>query len=210
MKKNCLVILISALIMIIMNSCGTYDNHRGAIRVNNSWSSWRDLDNDFSRCHAYGDYDDITFKDENGYFLFRFKIIPGQTFYKQTKVWTKYSGTMEYYVSDNYPTIHMIFNSFFSAYSKIDYLTTTSDYYYKTINPFLSSEYGKVKRTANATIMIAPYKKHPKVYNIHFDDVSFGFDMGQFEFKKSSWLKQFDKPRQQKSYYNKTQDEIYE
>ena len=34
-----------------------------------------------------------------------------------------------------------------------------------------------VKRTADAIIKIAPYKKRPQCYNIYFDGVAVGIDM---------------------------------
>ena len=41
-----------------------------------------------------------------------------------------------------------------------------------------------VKRTVQATIKIAPYKDHPKVYNIWFEDVAMAIDLGNMYFKQ--------------------------
>ena len=38
------------------------------------------------------------------------------------------------------------------------------------------------KRVANATIKIAPYKKHPELYNIWFDDVAIGIQLVYIHF----------------------------
>ena len=39
-----------------------------------------------------------------------------------------------------------------------------------------------VKRTCNATIKIAPYKKHPQMYNIWFDGIGVGIDIRYLKF----------------------------
>lgn len=72
--------------------------------------------------------------------------------------WYMYSGTVEYYVVESHPTIKEILKKFgFPLYHKE-----------------VHDNYGNyaVKRVANATIKIAPYKKHPEVYNFCFDDVA--------------------------------------
>ena len=67
--------------------------------------------------------------------------------------WYEYSGTVEYYVVESKPTIKEI-------------LKDHCDWPGRT-EPI-------AKRIANATIKIAPYKKHPRTYNIFFDDVAVG------------------------------------
>lgn len=75
---------------------------------------------------------------------------------------------MEYYVTENYPTIEAILRAY-----EFPYFNCTSG---SNGNPC-------VKRTAHATIKIAPYKKHPECYNIYFDNVAVGisFDGVHFE-----------------------------
>ena len=90
---------------------------------------------------------------------------------------------MEYYVNDSYPTINDVFLHFNTYYYTHDGI----------IVPFIRYKNGKVKRTAKATIKIAPYNKHPKIYNIFFDDVGFAFNIGSYYFPNSNWIKQFDK-----------------
>ena len=88
------------------------------------------------------------------------KIIPDKKtikeHYKSNK-WFEYSGTAEYYVTENYPTIAAILKAY-----DFPHFNSKSGY---DGNPC-------VKRTAKAIIKIAPYKKHPECYNIYFDDVA--------------------------------------
>ena len=85
---------------------------------------------------------------------------------KQRK-WYEYHGTVEYYVTEQYPTITSVLKTF-------EFPTFDCD----------SGSDGNpcVKRTANATIKIAPYKDHPRCYNIYFDDVVVAIDLGSAHF----------------------------
>ena len=77
--------------------------------------------------------------------------------------WYEYSGTVEYFVIEDNPTIKDILKKFgFPLYNK-----DTQD----------NNGNFSVKRVADATIKIAPYKKHPEVYNIWFDDVAVGISL---------------------------------
>lgn len=74
--------------------------------------------------------------------------------------WYEYSGIVEYFVVENYPTIKDILKKWgFPLYHQ--HVTGTP----------------VAKRVANATIKIAPYKKHPELYNIWFDDVAIGIHL---------------------------------
>ena len=85
---------------------------------------------------------------------------------KQRK-WYEYHGTVEYYVTEQYPTITSVLKTF--EFPTFDCDSGTDG------NPC-------VKRTANATIKIAPYKDHPRCYNIYFDDVVVAIDLGSAHF----------------------------
>ncbi len=82
----------------------------------------------------------------------------------KNNMWYEYSGTVEYYVTEKYPTILDILKAFDFPYFNYD---SGSDG-----NPC-------VKRTARATIKIAPYKDHPKCYNIYFDNIGVGIDLDE-------------------------------
>ncbi len=62
--------------------------------------------------------------------------------HNKNNIWYEYSGYVEYYVSDEYPTIDKVLQRF----------------QFPMINPY--GETVRVKRTARATIKIAPYKNN--------------------------------------------------
>lgn len=81
--------------------------------------------------------------------------------------WYEYSGTVEYNVVESKPTIKEILKDHgFPIYS--DWPGRTEPI---------------AKRVANATIKIAPYKKHPEVYNIWFDDVAIAIELVYVHFR---------------------------
>lgn len=88
-------------------------------------------------------------------------------------IWYEYSGTVEYYVSDEYPTIEKILE-----YNKFPF-----------IDPTYRSKGTVVKRKTKATIKIAPYKKTPRVFNIIFDGCGIAFDWGNLPFDKKYFIK---------------------
>lgn len=81
--------------------------------------------------------------------------------------WYEYNGTVEYYVYDDRPTIRNILKE------------PTGFVHFPVVKPTIQSAR---KRIANATIQIAPYKEHPKVYNIWFEGVGVGIDLGTIYF----------------------------
>ena len=113
--------------------------------------------------------------DHPSAFFFRFAIT---TYFvnpdKKTKkahikndTWYEYQGRVEYYVTEEYPDIVSILRK----------------YEFPCFNINSGSEGNPcVKRTANATIKIAPYKDHPRVYNIYFDNVAVGISFDDIWF----------------------------
>lgn len=85
----------------------------------------------------------------------------------KNKIWYEYSGYVEYYVSDEYPTIEKVLQHF----------------YFPMVRPH--GDTVRVKRTARATIKIAPYKKEPTCFNIYFDGVGVGISFSKWPFEKS-------------------------
>lgn len=96
-------------------------------------------------------------------------IKPSKQLKNQTKKegkWLQYTGWVEYYVTEQYPTIESLIKS-----GKIDYWPN-------------ESTKGAVKRRASAIIKINPdYKSAPTVYNIWFDGVGVGINFRE----RSSW-----------------------
>lgn len=109
--------------------------------------------------------------DHPSKYIFKFDINSYVTPDKKSKklhyknnIWYEYSGTVEYYVTERYPTILDILKAFDFPYFSYD-----------------SGSEGNpcVKRTARATIKIAPYEDHPKCYNIYFDNIGLGIDLDE-------------------------------
>lgn len=133
--------------------------------VNNYWNKWE-------RAYSvgvYGNYSGFSLSysgDANWDWYFKFQIdnyvAPTKEELKRHQkldLWFVYFGTVEYYVTDKYPTIEAVMRASGAH-----------------LLPPYGSEH-RVKRTARATIKIAPYKKRPKVYNIYFDNVGYAIDL---------------------------------
>lgn len=81
--------------------------------------------------------------------------------HRKANQWFEYTGTVEYYVIESYPTIK-------------DLLKHDGFPYWCPANVKTQPI---AKRVTRAKIKIAPYKTHPQVYNIWFDGVGVGIDM---------------------------------
>lgn len=79
--------------------------------------------------------------------------------------WYQYDGVVEYYVTDEYPTIKDVFKK--TGFPSI----------HPALHDINAGQTPCAKRTAKAIIRIEPYKKHPQVYNIWFEDVGFGINL---------------------------------
>lgn len=141
----------------------------GCFLVNGYWSKWQNL----YGAEFQGAINDFVLYPEYQHpseFFVRVRInnfyLPSKQQikeHKKTNTWFEYSGTVEYYVSNQYPTIESIFK---------DYVPwgTWKNMYPKLLQ-MEKEQY--VKRTANATIKLAPTKE-PIILNIYFDSVGFG------------------------------------
>lgn len=72
-------------------------------------------------------------------------------YHQKNDIWYEYSGWVEYYVTDEFPTIEKV----------LEY------YRFPLIPP--KGDSIRAKRKAKATIKIAPYKNLPLCFNIYFD-----------------------------------------
>ncbi len=79
--------------------------------------------------------------------------------------WYTCQGTVEYYVTDRYPTMKSIFKE------------------YKEVR-FVQPKEGAVQKkiVSNATIKIQAFEDHPVVYNIYFDNIGVAFHLGNHYF----------------------------
>lgn len=148
-----------------------------------SWSDWQSGNNyhdyaylsptdDGNTIEAYADGSGLILKTSGKITYFDFQISnyrsPDKKEIKEhlkSNEWFVYSGIVSYYVNDQYPTAEAIAKN--AAFVKP--------------NPRVDQT-PNVKRTANATIKIAPYEKAPYCYNILFDNVGIGISVRGLKF----------------------------
>ncbi len=139
------------------------------------WGDWHGVSN-----KLYGNNSTMIIyvpEYHRSYYQFKFTIenyyVPTKDEKKRrlkSKEWYQYNGTVEYYVTDDYPTIKDVFKK--NAFPSIC----------PAIHRIEAGETPCAKRTAKATIKIEPYKDHPQVYNIWFEDVGFGINLNGLYF----------------------------
>lgn len=144
------------------------------VYIDGYWSQWRNCSRSIKIQGGYSGFI-ICDADEGPWnYFFKFKIDNYQLPDKKTRKehrkenkWYIYTGVVEYYICDDYPNIYQIFkkNNGFAYVPKT-----------------LTSGRPTKKITSRATIKIAPYKKHPKCYNIWFDNVGLGIDLNDLYF----------------------------
>lgn len=166
---------------------------------------WGDWESCFQWYKIYGSYNGFLIYESHKHpseYFFNFEInnrtAPSKKEVKEhfkSNTWWEYQGTVEYYVCDVYPTIKDCFKQFGRPLLKSDLETTEYSSKLSVLRATRLKQQGNfvpkglTKRTARATIKIAPYshkKLKPKVYNIWFDDVGFGIDLGRIYFKESN------------------------
>jgi hypothetical protein len=163
-------------VLILLFVLGVANDSLAQISINSYydgyWGSWRNT----SGCSIRGNYSGFIIyasKDHPSQYFFKFQITNYSTpdtntlkYCRKNNEWLKYSGIVEYFVSESYPTIADVL--------KKNHFPSKFD----------SSKEPVAKRTTNATIKIAPYKNHPKVYNIWFDGIGVGIDLNDMSFKQ--------------------------
>lgn len=138
------------------------------------WSEWNNIG---LGGKIKGNYDGfIIYLDSEGPWEYRFKFTIDNLNFpnkKQRKKdiksgkWYEYTGTVEYYITDKFPSILSLFRSakgpLFAPAHLEDGRTTK-------------------KITSKATIKIAAFKDLPKTYNIWFDNVGFAINLNDTYF----------------------------
>ena len=165
MKKILILILLSIFSLMAKSQIYT------CYYLDGYWGQWEEqiMFRLYGNSHSFSVYEYGTHPSE---FIFRFQIHSYSTPDKKTikhhfknNLWYEYSGTVEYYVSEEYPTIRTILRKY------------RFPFYGGWVRPGPCAT-----RTAKATIRIAPYKQYPRVYNIWFDDVAVGIDLRDLHF----------------------------
>lgn len=161
-----LILLIGVLSIESVTAQHACFNYRGA------WSSWNSVPGKIS---INSTYSSIILKTSGGLEYFSFRILnyreptkDERKYHEKNDVWYEYTGWVEYIVNDTYPTA-----ADFSKASRFVIPNPRHD------------ETPTVKRKASCTITIAPYKKHPEVYNVWFDNIGVGITISglKFDFK---------------------------
>lgn len=176
-------------LLSVSNNAYSHFRLRTSVYYNNYWGSWGDLND----CRIKGNYDGfIIYEDDkhpsNYFFSFHINgfVNPSKKEIKKhykNKVWWEYSGYVEYYICDLYPTVADVFKekgrllrefdlSFSDYESKLSALKASKMVKGQSYTPI-----GFKRVRKNATIKIAPYKKVPQVYNILFDGCGYAIDL---------------------------------
>lgn len=167
MKKILQLLILFLFVFPIKNQAQDY-GMKYSVYYDGCWGQWTDCVYYYG---LYGNYGGFNFHYSSSHpsdFLFRFQI---NSYVPPTKDEIKrhwksqqpfvYQGVIEYYVDEYAPTAK-------------DAL--------KNHPIFVSSSKYSTKKTSPAEIRIMPYKKHPKCYNIFYDNVGFAISLGIAEF----------------------------
>jgi len=153
------------------------------VNVDGYWGKW---DNWYNLYTVYGNYGGFCCYWQGRYSFesnhpseweWRFTIKNYQAPTKKEKkehlkkdIWYEYEGTFEYYITDEDQSIKKMF---------LEHGRPSVDpAHHKTEKGQMPC----VKKTVPATIKIAPYKDHPKTYNIWFEGVGFGISLDNSHF----------------------------
>lgn len=154
---------------------------------NGYWGDWK---NYWTECWGnYGGFKLYNYGEHISNYHFAFNIngytTPSKKEIKEhrkNKTWWTYTGTVEYYISDVYPTLKSALMELGRPLEEKD--ADDFDYKYKKLPLARAANMSKNGKTigftriiAKATIKIAPYKKHPDTYNIWVDDVALGISL---------------------------------
>lgn len=165
---SCFIVLFALSMNAQIKTCAYFDGY---------WSKWTTGYGLRIRGN-YGGF--IIYEEEYGpwYPIFKFttnnfSIADSKTqkMHRKTNTEYKYTGTVEYFVCDDYMTAYDLFKSHSSS---------------QFISPKRYENAGRpVKKiVSKAIIRIAPYKKHPESYIISYDKVALGVYLNGVYFKR--------------------------
>lgn len=182
MKARTLVLTFICCIAFAFNATGQSTNPlQLQYYYDGYWSGWRGYGGSWRIVSAKGTFDGFCLYLPNCHpseYFFKFYISNPSAYSEQeikqhykTKEWLTYNGVVEYYVTDDYPTIKSKLKAIQQGKLTVGWIG--GDY-----NRRDNKEFGgiAVKRTAKAEISIQPFKlKHNwRCYNIFFDYVAIG------------------------------------
>ena len=193
MKHKTLALRILFLTTVLFISSSMYSQFIGVSYYYQSvWNGWEGAG--WNKYDLYGNRHGFRVFEHDkrpADFFFRFWITDYKTpdkkdiktHYKTNTKWV-YSGYVEYYVCDVYPTFEdclrelkrPLYEEDTQWTSYQEKLTVIKASQIRKNGSFTPIGYKKV--TKPATIWIMPYKKYPRVYNIWFDNVGYAIDLG--------------------------------
>lgn len=175
MKKKIFIIL--ALLFMATNAFSQDSHIYTCAYFDGYWSDW-----EITAASIKGDYNGfIIYLSSEGPWNYRFKFtVDNMTFpdKKQRKKDIKngnfyvFSGTVEYYISDDEPSVLENFRRNRGPYF---------------VPAKLANGRPTKKITSKATIKISPFKNLPRNYNIFFDNVGFGINLNGLYFPGSKF-----------------------
>ena len=173
------------------------------------WSEWKETDYDYIGFAVKRSQ--IRIAGNNGSFcLYRYGNHPSDFFfnftitgytppskkeikehYKRKQEWV-YSGYVEYYICDVYPTIEncfvelgrLLYPSDLQAYNYDSKLALVKAKQIKDHGHFTPIGLKRIRKSA--TIKIMPYKNVPEFYNFFFDNVGYAVELGVFSTRFNS------------------------
>lgn len=169
MKKSILSIILSIVCMV------TNAQIRTTACIDGNWTGWSGPSINLGIRGGYAGFTigDIWGGEWDPWFRFTIDnfYIPDKETRSQrvkSKTWYEYTGTVEYYVDDDAPSAYACFK----------------EYGHDMFVSMRGHENRGIKKiVSRARIKIEPYKEHPKVYNIFYDNVGLGIDLNTVYFK---------------------------
>lgn len=166
--------LLLVIVLVCISNVSSAQTVKICYNVGGYWNNWV-----YSVYNAYGHYDNFVLCSGTHPSIFTLRIVlsnyqePDKKTIKEHKknnIWYTYNGIVEYWVCDKYPTIESVLKG--ASNEEFPFIPNPES----GLN--YNQEWGRrVKRTANATIKIAPYDKLPRVYNLYFDNVGVGIEL---------------------------------
>lgn len=173
------ILTVGLWICATLTSFAQFGTYQTSAYYDGYWSEWRNRYTNIFDIN--GNYHSMTIYDANTHpsdFYFEFWIdnfiSPDKKeikrHYRQNE-WYEYTGWVRFNITDQYPTIKDAFRN--ASFPNFPYVLPQKS----------GDKKPTVTRKVKATIKIAPYKEHPRCYNIYFDGVGFAIDLQYCTFK---------------------------
>lgn len=198
--RRILLIVLPLLLLMLSWDSVRAENVGTCVHIHGYWTDWVQRNGDYSRELDYSarkndateTFMGMEFRQKGAdpwQWCFRFYvdnyIKPDKSTRKQhlkSNEWYVYTGTVEYYVTDDYPTIEEVLDTF-----RFPIIPASGDFGWGYSK--IKYDRPRVKRTAKATIKIAPHKDMPECFNIYFDNIGIGLSFNPLLFPEMYFIK---------------------